>query len=117
MTFIYKDTDIDISFCQLPTETVPRDIEKVITKDLVDSIEDDKSKTSILGRKNNLMILELTGKQVENFKETLRVVKVWAKNRAISSNGMGYLGGISWAILVAKICQVFPNHKPMKLLE
>ena len=42
-------------------------------------------------------------------------MKVWAKNRGISSNGMGYLGGISWAILVAKICQIFPNHKPAKL--
>ena len=42
-------------------------------------------------------------------------MKVWAKNRGISSNGMGYLGGISWAILVAKICQTFPNHKPAKL--
>lgn len=62
------------------------------------------------------MILELTGKQSENFKETLRVVKVWAKNRGISSNAMGYLGGISWAILIAKICQIFPNHKPVKLL-
>jgi len=29
---------------------------------------------------------------------------------------MGYLGGISWAILVAKICQIFPNHKPVRLL-
>jgi poly(A) polymerase len=43
------------------------------------------------------------------------VIKVWAKNRGISSNGMGYLGGISWAILVAKICQIFPFHKPAKL--
>ncbi|MCB0370232.1 MAG: hypothetical protein KDD45_12625 [Bdellovibrionales bacterium] len=40
---------------------------------------------------------------------------MWAKNRGISSNGMGYLGGISWAILVAKICQLFPHHKPAKL--
>lgn len=61
------------------------------------------------------MIIELAGKQAENFKQTLRVIKVWAKNRGISSNGMGYLGGISWAILVAKICQIFPNHKPAKL--
>lgn len=41
---------------------------------------------------------------------------MWAKNRGISSNGMGYLGGISWAILMAKICQLFQNHKPYKLL-
>jgi|LakMenEpi03Aug12_release.lakeMendotaPanAssembly.Ray.scaffolds.fasta_scaffold204257_1 poly(A) polymerase len=84
--------------------------------ELLNTIKDEQSRTSLLGRKNNLMILELTGKQAENFKETLRVVKVWAKNRGISSNAMGYLGGISWAILVAKICQIFPNHKPAKLL-
>ena len=42
---------------------------------------------------------------------------MWAKNRGISSNAMGFLGGISWAILVAKICQLFPNHKPLNLLN
>ncbi len=54
---------------------------------------------------------------MENFKQTLRFIKVWAKNKGISSNSMGFLGGISWAILVAKICQIFPNHKPSKLLS
>lgn len=83
--------------------------------DLLNTIKDEQSRTSLIGRKNNLMILELAGKQAENFKQTLRVIKVWAKNRGISSNGMGYLGGISWAILVAKICQIFPSHKPAKL--
>jgi len=63
-----------------------------------------------------LSTAELTGKQSENFKEALRIIKVWAKNRGISSNAMGYLGGISWAILVAKICQIFPHHKPSKLI-
>jgi poly(A) polymerase len=115
ITFEYKDINIDISFCQLQTETVPRDIEKIISLELLNTIKDEQSRTSLIGRKNNLMILELAGKQTENFKQTLRVIKVWAKNRGISSNGMGYLGGISWAILVAKICQIFPNHKPTKL--
>jgi len=40
INFEYKETDIDISFCQLSQETVPRDIEKVITNDLVASILD-----------------------------------------------------------------------------
>jgi poly(A) polymerase len=86
--------------------------------DLINTkILDEKSKTSIMGRKNNLMILELAGaNQQENFKQTLRLIKVWAKNRGISSNGMGFLGGISWAIMLAKICQIFPHHKPSKLL-
>lgn len=63
------------------------------------------------------MILQLAGVgQQENFKQTLRIIKVWAKNRGLSSNAMGFLGGISWAIMLAKICQIFPHHKPAKLL-
>lgn len=45
----------------------------------------------------------------------MRLIKIWAKNRGISSNQMGYLGGISWAILVAKICQIYPYHKPNRI--
>jgi len=29
----------------------------------------------------------------------------------------GYLGGIGWTILVAKICQLYPNYSPNKLLD
>ena len=57
ITFEYKEIDIDISFCQLQTETVPRDIEKVISLDLLNTIKDEQSKTSLIGRKNNLMII------------------------------------------------------------
>ncbi len=57
ITFEYKDIEVDISFCQLKTETIPRDIEKVISMDLLNTITDDQSKTSLLGRKNNLMII------------------------------------------------------------
>jgi hypothetical protein len=45
----------------LETETVPREIERFISIDLLNSIKDEKSKVSLLGRKNNLMILELAG--------------------------------------------------------
>ncbi len=47
-----------------------------------------------------------SGINMHAFRETLQFVKLWAKNKGIYNNMMGYLGGISWAILVAKICQV-----------
>jgi len=55
--------------------------------------------------------------RISNFRTTLKLLKLWAKNRGIYSNAMGYVTGISLAILVAKICQLFPNLKPNKLIQ
>ena len=43
------------------------------------------------------------------------MVKLWARKRGIYSNIYGYLGGISWAILVAQACISFPNYEVNKL--
>lgn len=47
----------------------------------------------------------------------LKVIRFWARNRAIYSSVMGYLGGVSWAILVAKICQLFPNANTATIVQ
>ncbi|KPM03969.1 poly(A) polymerase-like protein 2 [Sarcoptes scabiei] len=53
----------------------------------------------------------------EAFRLALRAVKFWAQRRGIYSNALGYLGGVSWAMLVARTCQLYPNASASTLLQ
>ena len=76
---------------------------------------DDASVRALNGVRVSEMIMNLVP-NVENFRITLRAVKHWAKVRGIYSNVLGFLGGVNWAILVAWICQRYPNASPNILI-
>ncbi len=47
----------------------------------------------------------------------LRCIKLLSKNNGVNENKFGFLGGIAFAILAAKITQLFPNYSFIALLE
>lgn len=53
-------------------------------------------------------ILDLVPEQ-STFQMALRAIKLWAQRRAIYANVMGYPGGVAWAMLVARVCQLYPR--------
>eukprot|EP00823_Brevimastigomonas_motovehiculus_P004058 TRINITY_DN2597_c3_g1_i1.p1 TRINITY_DN2597_c3_g1~~TRINITY_DN2597_c3_g1_i1.p1 ORF type:complete len:761 (+),score=244.43 TRINITY_DN2597_c3_g1_i1:46-2283(+) len=112
--FQFDGIDFDLVYAQLAYPTIPDNFnifDDSILKDI-----DPKSVLSLNGARVTDMILSLVP-NVLNFRMTLRSIKLWAKRRGIYSNVMGYLGGVSWAILTARVCQLFPNFLSSQLLQ
>lgn len=42
---------------------------------------------------------------------------MWAMNKGIYCQIYGYLGGAALSIMLAKICQLYPNYSPFQLLD
>ena len=144
MSFDFQGVSIDLLFAQLAVNKVPKDSEVLLDKKnhyvLNDKILlgiDVGTEKSLNGPRVTYMIQPLANKardeggriidheafptradgQMENkFLIVLRCVRKWAKAKGLYGNMMGYLGGINCNLLVAMVCQIFPNASPSNLL-
>lgn len=114
MTFDFDGVPIDLAFAKLALNQIPANVDLQDENNLRNL--DDKSVLSLNGCRVTDMILNLVP-NIENFRSTLRAIKVWAKNRGMYSNKLGLLGGVSWALLTARICQLYPMALPSTLLS
>ncbi|KAF5528046.1 Poly(A) polymerase pla1 [Colletotrichum aenigma] len=69
---------------------------------------DEAELRSLNGTRVTDEILSLVPEEA-TFKLALRAIKLWAQRRAIYANIMGFPGGVAWAMLVARVCQLYPK--------
>ncbi|CAJ0587007.1 unnamed protein product, partial [Mesorhabditis spiculigera] len=110
----WKEIELDILFARLALKEVPDD--QQLNDDILLKNLDERCVRSLNGCRVADEILRLVPSQ-ETFSLTLRAIKLWAKNHGIYSNIVGFLGGVSWAILVARVCQLYPHALPGKLVS
>ncbi|KAI0122194.1 Poly(A) polymerase [Daldinia grandis] len=69
---------------------------------------DDRELRSLNGTRVTREILNLVPEQ-STFRLALRAIKLWATRRAIYANIIGFPGGVVWAMMVARVCQLYPK--------
>ncbi|KAF8180149.1 Poly(A) polymerase central domain-containing protein [Pholiota molesta] len=97
---------LDFLMARLALSSVPDNL-SLKDDNLLRSL-DDRCVRSLNGSRVIDEILRLVP-NVQVFRDALRCIKLWAQRRAIYSNVNGFLGGVAWALLVARICQLYPN--------
>lgn len=119
MEFEFQGVAIDLLFARLGDTNAHPLINGKSLNVMDDSIllgVDPATMTSLNGPRVTNMIIELVKNSYDKFLVVLRCVRRWAKKRGLYGNKMGYLGGVNCNILVAFICQLFPNACPAMLL-
>ncbi|ORX35170.1 putative polynucleotide adenylyltransferase [Kockovaella imperatae] len=109
MKTVISGVEVDLLFARvnLPEAGDKLDIEK----DEILRGVDDASQRSLNGPRVTDMILNLVP-DVATFRTALRTIRLWAKRRGIYGNVLGFPGGVAWALLTARICQLYPTASP-----
>lgn len=111
---VFSGISIDVIFAKLNVSKVAVDM-TLDDKNLLKNI-DEKDMRSLNGTRVTDEILQLVPKPT-TFKHALRCIKMWAQQRAVYGNVFGLFGGVAWAMLVARICQLFPNAVSAVIVE
>ena len=114
LKLVFRGFEVDMAYASLPSfVSVPEDLDVCQTSVLQNL--DDASVKSLNGCRVADQLLRLVPNH-DAFRTALRALRVWARHRGVYSNVLGFFGGVNLAILVAKVCQLYPNAAPSMLV-
>ncbi|KHO00872.1 Poly(A) polymerase [Metarhizium album ARSEF 1941] len=105
--FEYSGISIDLIFSRIIQKQLAPDFQDLKDSGLLRGL-DEAELRSLNGTRVTDEILTLVPEQ-STFKLALRAIKLWAQRRAVYGNIMGFPGGVAWAMLVARVCQLYPK--------
>lgn len=111
--FEYSGVDIDLIYSRIIRDQIPDNLTLLDTK-VLQGLNDTELR-SLNGTRVTDEILELIPQQGV-FRTALRGIKLWAQRRAVYANIMGFPGGVAWAMLLARVCQLYPKATPSVII-
>ncbi|KAM3553527.1 hypothetical protein ARSEF4850_006872 [Beauveria asiatica] len=105
--FEYSGISIDLIFSRIIQKQLAPDFQDLKDSGLLRGL-DEAELRSLNGTRVTDEILALVPEQ-STFRLALRAIKLWAQRRAVYGNIMGFPGGVAWAMLVARVCQLYPK--------
>ncbi|KAL8783884.1 MAG: hypothetical protein Q9213_004302 [Squamulea squamosa] len=103
---VISGTDFDLNFTRLAVSTVPWNLD-VKDTNLLRGL-DDRELRALNGPRVADELMQLVP-QNKTFRTALRAIKLWAQRRAVYGNIVGFPGGVAWGMLVARVCQLYPQ--------
>ncbi|OAL44320.1 Poly(A) polymerase [Pyrenochaeta sp. DS3sAY3a] len=102
----YSGVSVDLIFASLPKmASIPKDMATIEKKNLEGLSE--SATRSVNGTRVTKELLAAVPPGTA-FRHALRAIKLWSNRRGIYGAVFGYPGGVAWAIMVARICQLYP---------
>ncbi|KAI5189719.1 poly(A) polymerase [Nematocida minor] len=112
--FKINSIPIDLVFARMDLSSIPPNINLLDNK--------------LLKHMNEKCILSLNGNRVtdeilaqvpnvKTFHIALRFIKYWAQCRLVYGHSYGYMGGVAYALCIAKVCQMNPNSEAIDLIH
>ncbi|KOS19254.1 Poly(A) polymerase pla1 [Escovopsis weberi] len=113
--FEYSGISIDLIFSRIIQKQIDPDFDNLRDSGLLRGL-DEAELRSLNGTRVTDEILALVPEK-STFKLALRAIKLWAQRRAVYANIMGFPGGVAWAMLVARVCQLYPKAAPSVIVN